>query len=105
MRNAAAGADLVVFNIPGGGREDHRSKLSPLPAITDAVTIDGTTQPGFANTPVIELNGAAAGTSLSTNGISILSGATTVRGLAVNRFERSGIDITMSGGNIIEGTF
>ncbi len=31
--------------------------LTPLPNITVPVLIDGTTQPGFTNTPIIELNG------------------------------------------------
>lgn len=58
--NAAAGADLIVFNITPVGGVKTIALQSPLPAITEAVTIDGTTQPGFANTPVIELNGTAA---------------------------------------------
>ena len=35
--------------------------MSPLPPITAPLTIDGTTQPGYSSTPLIELDGAGAG--------------------------------------------
>ena len=47
--------------------------------------IDGTTQPGFAGSPIIELSGAR--TSNNTNGLSIRAGPSTVRGLVINDFE------------------
>ena len=34
-----------------------------LPEITAPVILDATTQPGFAGAPIIELNGAGAGTA------------------------------------------
>jgi hypothetical protein len=43
--NSSPGADLITFNIPGGG-VPVISPLSPLPEITDPVTIDGTSQSG-----------------------------------------------------------
>src|SRR5439155_1266072 len=52
--NETPGADLISFNIPGAGPFTI-SLINTLPTITDPVTIDGTTQPGFACTPVIEL--------------------------------------------------
>src|SRR5262245_15297541 len=45
--NAAPGADLIDFQIPGAGVHTI-SPTSTLPAITDTVTIDGYTQPGAA---------------------------------------------------------
>src|SRR5688500_10596152 len=50
------GADLITFNISPGGAQTITPGLR-LPEITDPVTIDGTTQPGFAGAPLIELNG------------------------------------------------
>src|SRR4051794_34774789 len=58
--NGAAGLDTITFNIPGTGVQTI-SPTSQLPDITDPVTIDGTSQPGFSTTPVIELSGANAG--------------------------------------------
>ena len=52
--NANSGADDIVFNIAGGGLNTIRL-ASALPTITDAVTIDGTTEPGYTGTPIIEL--------------------------------------------------
>src|SRR5712692_9164441 len=55
--NATAATDTIAFNIPGSGPYTIRP-TSALPTITDPVTIDGTTQPGFAGTPIIELDGS-----------------------------------------------
>ncbi|MDQ3754414.1 MAG: hypothetical protein M3371_06750 [Acidobacteriota bacterium] len=44
--NATAGTQTIAFNIPGSGVQTI-SPLSALPTITDAVVIDGTTQPRF----------------------------------------------------------
>ena len=50
------GPDVIRFSIPGAGRTTIQP-LSILPTITDAVVIDGTSQPGYAGAPVIELDG------------------------------------------------
>src|SRR2546423_5800084 len=58
--NASSGTDTIAFNIPGAGVQTI-NLASGLPFITDPVTIDGTTQPNFAGSPLIELNGSNAG--------------------------------------------
>ena len=60
--NATAGTDHIDFNIPPGGTQTIQP-LSELPEITDTTVIDGTTQPGFSGTPIIELDGSLAGAS------------------------------------------
>jgi hypothetical protein len=102
--NATPGADLITFNIGGGGVQTIEP-LSPLPTITDAVTIDGTTQPGFAGSPLIELNGANASTSSSAAGLTITGGNSTVRGLVINRFHTFGIHLVTNGNNVIVGNY
>src|SRR4051794_24005513 len=57
--NSTPGFDLIVFSIGTGLKTIQPT--SGLPAITDPVIIDGTTQPGFAGTPIIELKGTGAG--------------------------------------------
>ena len=48
--NANPGADTIAFNIVGTGPHTI-APATPLPAVTEAVTIDGYTQPGSsANT-------------------------------------------------------
>jgi len=49
--NANAGSDLITFNIGSGLKTI--TLLSKLPGISDPVVIDGTTQPGFAGTPLM----------------------------------------------------
>ncbi len=50
--NFVACVDVIEFDIPGGG--PHTITLaSDLPTISETVTIDGSSQPGFAGTPEI----------------------------------------------------
>ena len=100
--NANAGADNIRFLIPGAG--PHVINLaSALPAVTSPVVIDGTTQPGFAGSPLIVLNGSGAGGGVA--GLTITSGSTLVRGLVIQNFSSNGILMTTVGGNVIEGNF
>lgn len=102
--NADPTLDRIEFNIPGSGPRTI-SVLSALPTITDAVTIDGTSQPGFTDQPLIELRGDQAG--LSTSGLVLGTSGNTIRGLIIDRFKRHGILITSAGvgGNLIAGNF
>src|ERR1019366_8191714 len=101
--NATNGLDTIIFQIPGSGVHTI-TPTSVLPSITDPVVIDGTTQPGFAGTPLIELNGANAGTT--SDGLRLPMGNSTIRGLAVNRFGGAGIHVQLPGGtNFIQGNF
>jgi hypothetical protein len=88
--NAAPGADEVRFAIPGESGTVHTIRpLSPLPAVTGPTTLDATTQPGYAATPLIELDGSAAGAAV--DGLTITARPSVVRGLAINRFGGNGI--------------
>ena len=116
--NAAPGADRVVFNIPGVGVQVI-SVLSPLPEITDALEIDGYTQPGAKpNSQAIGSDAVVLiqleGTQDSTDGLTINAANCTIRGLALTNFIRrdpffvnGGVAIAARGGsgNKIEGCF
>jgi hypothetical protein len=83
--NGSAGADTIVFNILPAGTYTINLN-SALPAITEAVTIDGTTQPGYVagGPPRIELNGAGAGGVI---GLDVNAGVSvTIKSLCINRF-------------------
>jgi titin len=100
--NASPGTDTISFNIPGEGPYT----ISPsygFDFIFDPVIIDGTTQPGFRGIPIIELDGSQAGPDAY--GIVIYAGSSTVRGLVINRFALTGIDLDVNGGNIIQGNY
>src|SRR2546425_8502163 len=111
--NNNAGADTIAFLIPGVGVQTI-TPASPLPTITDPVTIDGYTQPtSSANTLAsgdnavirIALNGATVeigGNLLA--GLTIAASNCTVRGLAINRFYEQ-ILISSGSGNVISGNF
>ncbi len=106
--NATAGADTIRFIIGSGARTIQPT--SALPTITDPVTLDGTTQPGFAGTPIIELDGSLAGAGA--NGLRISAGSSLVTGLVINRFQvqfpasgGNGILLESGGGNEIRGNY
>jgi hypothetical protein len=72
----------IDFAIPGAGVQTI-APLTPLPAIAASVLIDGTTQPGFAGTPLIAVSAAPAGGPAA---LTIAGSDVTVRGLAVDQF-------------------
>jgi hypothetical protein len=99
--NASAGTNSIVFQI-SGTPPFTITPLSALPSVGNPTIIDGTTQSGFTNAPVIELNGASAGSS--SVGLQLLSSFNTVRGLAINRFLSQGIVLSGSS-NVIQGNY
>ena len=89
-----SGPDRILFDIAGAGPHTI-VVLSALPSITDAVVIDGSSEPDFAGTPVIELNGAGAGAGTGTDGLLIAATAdgSIVRGFVINRFDGDGLHV------------
>ena len=94
--------DTVTFDIPGAGPHTIQP-LSALPVMTDPVTIDATSQPEYAGSPVVELDGSLAGSAA--NGLSFTAGNNMVLGLAINRFTRSGLRFDGPGGSLVEGNY
>src|ERR1017187_2791384 len=101
--NANPGPDTINFQISGAAPFTI-NLVSALPAVTDPVTIDATTQPEWltSGTPVVELNGAAAGARRV--GLQLNSASNSVLGLAINRFSAQGI-VLSGGANVIQGNF
>ena len=114
--NATSGADEIHFSIPGPGVHTI-TPSSLLPAITEAVTIDGYKQDSdtsdtsddakpntlaVGNNAVlkIELDGRNAGG----HGLRIWVPFTTVKGLIINRFGGTGVSID-EGLNKVEGNY
>ncbi len=65
------------------------------------MVIDGTTEPDFTGTPIIELDGQLQGGG---SGLVISGGGSTIRGLVINRF-LDGIRLETNGGNTIVGNY
>jgi len=102
--NSRPGRDTIRFAIGSGPRTI--SLKSPLPPITDPVVLDGTKQPGWAGSPLIGLDGSAAGEEAP--GLKITAGSSVVRGLALCRFRsttQGALTLLEKGGNRIEGNF
>jgi hypothetical protein len=99
--NASSGGDKIAFHIGSGGVQTIKP-TSPLPTITQSVTIDGTTQPGFTGSPLIVLDGS----NISGNGLVISAGTSTVLDLVVDNFKTGyGIALTINGGNVLAGNY
>src|SRR5438093_13611099 len=71
---------------------------SALPNVADPISIDGTPQEGFAGMPTIEIDGSTAGDA---DGLRLTGGSSTVRGLSISGFARSGILIEGFGDNTV----
>lgn len=105
--NANPGSDIIAFSIATGGTTI--VVTNELPALTDPVTLDGSTQPGYSNLPVIEISGAAAGNAV--NGLVIGTSNCVIRAVAINYFQGDnyyngdGIQITNGWGNQVEGCY
>jgi len=97
---------VITFAIPGPGPFTIRPTTA-LPTVSRSLTIDATTQPGFAGYPIVELSGAGLDGPADPigGGLVVTAGATTIRGLAVNRFPGSGVVLQGFGQNRVVGNF
>ncbi len=105
--NANPGQDIIAFDIGGGGLQTIKLLIG-LPPITDPVTIDGESQPGYTDHPLIELDGSLAG---DFNGLEFHTGGNFVDGLDIHSFTYDGIvfaepnGATATGGNTALGNY
>lgn len=98
--NASLGPDAIEISIGAGAVTI--APASDLDLISETLTIDGTTQPGFVGAPIVELSGAGAlADGLILN---VGSGNSTIRGLVINNFTNSGT-VAFTNNNLIEGNF
>ncbi len=100
--NAPGIVDTIEFDIPAslvGGAHTIDVGATGLPSIVTPLTIDGSTEPDFGGTPVIELNGSATGAGV--DGLVVAADDVEIRGLAINRFGADGIEVDASAGTIV----
>jgi len=103
--NTDAAADLITFHI-GSGLQTIRPATA-LPTITQPVVLDATTQPGYAGSPLIEIDGSLMPEA---NGFLITAGSSTVKGFIINRFRSAGgagfgILLDVGSTNVIQGNW
>ena len=94
--------DTIEFDIPGAGPHVIQPS-SALPAVSQPVVIDGTTEPGYAGVPLIVLDGSNAGANV--NGLRFSGGGSTVRALVVNNWANNGLRFDAVGGNTVEACY
>jgi titin len=102
--SATGQTNTIDFAIPGTGVETI-TPVTSLPSITQAVLIDGWSQPAYAGTPLIQIDGSQAGGG---DDLTITGSNATVRGLDISNFNQgAGIRITGAGatGSWIYGNF
>jgi CSLREA domain-containing protein len=95
--NASPGGDVIEFAIGSGLQTIALS--ATLPAITAPVRIDGWTQPGYAGSPLVDIDANGKG------GLVVTGGGTTIRGLVLRNATGNGIELTNGGGNVLEGNY
>ncbi|MFH0954238.1 MAG: hypothetical protein V1873_07910 [Verrucomicrobiota bacterium] len=101
--NTTAAKDLIVFDIPPAGLLATIQPTNALPAITNAVDIDGTSQTGVDCPPGVELRGTLAG---NVNGLVISNTADCdIHGLVINDWNQIQIRIYNSASNQIYGNY
>ena len=76
-------ANTIAFSI-GSGPVSIRTGFQ-FAFITKPVTIDGTTQPGYSGTPIVELDGTGCNTR-GCIGLRLLGGNSTVKGMVINNY-------------------
>jgi hypothetical protein len=90
---SGSASDDITFDIPG--TPPHTiTPQTPLPRITDAVLINGSTEPDYSDRPVVEIDGDAAGSDAA--GLRVGASASVISGLSVVNFADDGIDVTAS---------
>jgi parallel beta-helix repeat protein len=100
--SSVSGVNTISFDIGGGGPQTI-SLNSALPAITHAVVIDGTTQPGTGTTPSIVLDGSAAGATAV--GLRLRASNSTLKGLVIDSFGAGGVLISCAANDTITGDY
>ena len=112
--NAQPGLDTINFDLPPDSLTIQPA--SPLPDISEAAIVDASTEPGPERsesaivdgrsqpgatclTPTVQIDGALTGSS--TDGLTISSGGSTVRGLIITRFPDAGLLLIGGVGNTI----
>ena len=93
--NAAGGNEEIEFAIPNSPAIIEL--LSPLPPLTTAVIIDGSTEPGYAGIPVISIDGGEAGSS---DGIVAQAPGCSIRNLILTGFSGSGVVLGAANGTV-----
>ena len=88
--NAEDGEDTIGFDVGDGGAQTI-TVAAELPAVTETVKVDGTTQPGFDGEPLVSVTGG------DFSGLALEGDDSIVKGLDIHGFGGAGIDVRAAG--------
>jgi hypothetical protein len=100
--NATPGPDTIDFAILGAGVATIAVTSGPLPAVTDAVVIDGRSEPGFTHSPLIQVDNQTGDSSAV--GLDLNAGPSQVLGLDVTGFG-VGVKVDGAADNVVAGSW
>lgn len=92
--NSLSGSDTIAFDIGGSGPHVIQPGSALPPVAPDPITFDGTSEPDYSSSPVIEIDGTNAGDDV--DGL-IVRRSSVVRALAIINFDGDGV--------VLDGTF
>ncbi|PAP76483.1 lipase/acyltransferase domain-containing protein [Rubrivirga marina] len=98
LANEKAGANTIRFDLDGTA-PFLIAPESALPAITDALTLDGLTQPGANDEVAVEIGGDA---TADADGLDVRADDVTLRGLSVTGFDGWGVRVDGADGVTVE---
>jgi uncharacterized repeat protein (TIGR01451 family) len=98
--NLTTTANTIDFSLPTGAQTI--ALVAPLPVITDSLIIDGTSQAGFSNAPLIQISGKAI--TLTGAGITIQAAGSGLSDLIIDNFNGDGVDL-FGGTDFVEGCY
>ena len=104
--NLDAGTNTIGFDI--AGYEPYTiTPATALPPILETLTIDGETEPQFAGSPIIEIDGTVVSGAAEPprDGLRVEADNSVIRGLVVNRFSDGAGIVIESAGSSVEGSF
>jgi len=94
--------ELSVIHFAIGSGPQTIAVTGELNAVATQMWINGTTQPGYAGTPIIEIDGTNG--EEGSSGLGLLADGNIVEGLVINRFDEDGIRI-VSQANVIRNNY
>jgi parallel beta-helix repeat protein len=103
VNNTTGGPHTINFNIGGCGTVCTITPATTLPIIQRAVLIDGWSQPGWNQNPIVMLDGAGAN---DVGGLQLLNHTgSTIRGLIIGGIDSIALTLTSGGSHTIQGNW
>ena len=100
--DSAGVSNVINFDITTGSAPYVISLPSGLPTVSATVSIEGNTQPGYTNAPLIELDGTGSSSGIS--GLYITASHCVIDGLVISGFASDGI-VTSGNDNSVFGCY